>query len=87
MTELEVRKVRFDFETADVPFMWSPQNPAFSFRINAISIIAICFEKMIVAAVREAMPLITDPASQRRRTLSCARRPSTPARIASTFAP
>lgn len=61
MTDLEVRRIRFDFDSDQVPFLWSPENPAFSFRINAISIIAICFEKMIVAAVREAMPLITEP--------------------------
>lgn len=60
MTELQVRRVRFDFDD-DVPFVWNPQNPAFSYLMNATSIIAICFEKMIVAAVREAMPAITDP--------------------------
>ena len=56
---LQVRRVRFDFED-DVPFVWNPQNPAFSVYMNATSIIAIAFEKFIVAAVREAMPRITD---------------------------
>ena len=56
---LQVRRVRFDFED-DVPFVWNPQNPAFSVYMNATSIIAIAFEKFIVAAVREAMPKITD---------------------------
>jgi predicted metal-dependent hydrolase len=60
MTDLEVRRPRFDF-TDDVPWEWNPQNPAFSFAMNATSIIAICFEQMIVAAVQEAKPLITDP--------------------------
>jgi predicted metal-dependent hydrolase len=60
MTHLQVRRPRFDF-TEDVGFAWNPQNPAFSFAMNATSIIAICFEQMIVAAVQEAKPLITDP--------------------------
>jgi predicted metal-dependent hydrolase len=60
MTELEVRRPKFDF-TEDVPWQWNPQNPAFSFFMNATSIIAICFEQMIVAAVQEAKPLIRDP--------------------------
>jgi predicted metal-dependent hydrolase len=60
MTELQVRRPRFDF-TDDVPFVWHPQNPAFSFFMNATSMIAIGFEQMIVAAVQEAKPLISDP--------------------------
>ncbi len=59
VTTLQVRRVRFDFED-DVPFVWNPQNPAFSVYMNATSIIAIAFEKFIVAAVREAMEKITD---------------------------
>ena len=60
MTDLEIRRPRFDF-SGDVPWQWNPQSPAFSFFMNATSIIAICFEQMIVAAVTEAKPLITDP--------------------------
>ncbi len=60
MTALEVRRPKFDF-TGDVPWEWNPDNPQFSFFMNATSIIAICFEQMIVAAVQEAAPLITDP--------------------------
>jgi predicted metal-dependent hydrolase len=60
MTDLEVRRPKFDF-TDDVPWEWNPQNPAFSFFMNATSIMAICFEQMIVAAVQDAKPLITDP--------------------------
>lgn len=59
MTDLQVRRPKFDF-TDDVPWVWHPQNPAFSFFMNATSIIAICFEQMIVAAVQEAKPQITD---------------------------
>lgn len=61
MTELEVRRILFDFDSADVPFIWNPQNPAFSFQMNATSIMIVAFEKMIVAAVREAAPTITHP--------------------------
>lgn len=61
MTDLVVRRPRFDF-TEDVPWQWNPQSPAFSFMMNATSIIAICFEQMIVAAVQEAKPRISDPA-------------------------
>jgi predicted metal-dependent hydrolase len=60
MTALEVRRPKFDF-TGDVPWEWNPVNPQFSFFMNATSIIAICFEQMIVAAVQEAAPMITDP--------------------------
>jgi predicted metal-dependent hydrolase len=61
MTDLEVRRPKFDF-TGDVPWEWNPANPQFSFFMNATSMIAICFEQMLVAAVQEAKPLITDPA-------------------------
>jgi predicted metal-dependent hydrolase len=60
MTHLQVRRPRFDF-TEDVPFIWNTQNPAFSFNMNATSIIIIGFEQLIVSAVQEARPLITDP--------------------------
>jgi predicted metal-dependent hydrolase len=60
MPHLEVRRPKFDF-TDDVPWDWNPQNPGFSFFMNATSIIAICFEQMIVSAVQEAKPLIGDP--------------------------
>lgn len=61
MTTLEVRRPKFDF-TGDVPWDWNPANPQFSFFMNATSLIAICFEQMIVAAVQEAKPLLADPA-------------------------
>lgn len=59
MTALEVRRPKFDFSDG-VPWAWHPENPAFSFFMNATSIIAICFEQMIVAAVQEAKPRMTD---------------------------
>ena len=59
MTDLELRRPKFDF-TEPVPWNWNPDNPAFSMSMNATSIIAICFEQLLVAAVQEAKPLITD---------------------------
>jgi predicted metal-dependent hydrolase len=61
MTELEVRRPKFDFTEA-VPWNWNPANPAFSLSMNATSMIAICFEQLLVAAVQQAKPLITDDA-------------------------
>ncbi len=60
MTELTVRRLRFDFG-APVPMVWQPDNPRFSHAVNMMSFIAICFEKMIVEAVREAKPHFTNP--------------------------
>ncbi|MGY4102844.1 metal-dependent hydrolase [Nocardia sp. R16R-3T] len=62
MTDLQVRKMRFAFADYDVPFLWNEDNPAFSAMANAVSFLAIGFEKMIVNMIREAMPRITDPA-------------------------
>lgn len=61
MTALEIRRIRFDLD-GDVPFNWNAGNPAFSTYMNMVSIMAICFEKMLVSAVREAMPRMTDAA-------------------------
>lgn len=61
MTDLEIRRIRFDLD-GDVPFNWNAGNPAFSTYMNMVSIMAICFEKMLVSAVREAMPRISDAA-------------------------
>ncbi|MEV6430223.1 metal-dependent hydrolase [Nocardia sp. NPDC051463] len=62
MTDLQVRKMRFAFADYDVPFVWNEENPAFSSMANAVSFLAIGFEKMIVNMIREAMPRITDRA-------------------------
>jgi predicted metal-dependent hydrolase len=63
MTDLRVRRVRFDFAGDDVPFNWQPQRPAFSMQCNVISFFAPGFEKFIVDATREAIPLMRDPAA------------------------
>lgn len=62
MTELKVRRIRFDFSAADVPFDWQPQRPAFGMQCNVISFFAPGFEKFIVDATREAIPLMRNPA-------------------------
>ena len=61
MTNLQVRKMRFGFADHDVPFLWNEANPAFSAMANAVSFLAIAFEKMIVTTMAEAKPLLTDP--------------------------
>ncbi|MFD6103834.1 metal-dependent hydrolase, partial [Nocardia salmonicida] len=61
MTDLHVRKMDFAFSDYDVPFLWNPQNPAFSSMANAVSFLAIGFEKMIVQLITQAKPQITDP--------------------------
>src|SRR5699024_2397866 len=61
MTDLKMRKMRFAFEESDVPFVWNEQNPSFSAMANAVSFLAIGFEKMIVNMIREIMPRISDP--------------------------
>lgn len=61
MTNLEVRRPPFVFAD-DVPFLWNPELPAFSTLLNAVSFLAIAFEKYLVSATRQAMPRIADPA-------------------------
>ena len=61
MTDLIVRKMRFAFADHRVPFLWNEANPAFSSMANAVSFLAIAFEKMIGHMITEAMPFITDP--------------------------
>ena len=61
MTDLQVRRVRFDFAGDDVPFNWQPARPAFAMQCNLISFFAPGFEKFIVDATREGIPLIRDP--------------------------
>jgi predicted metal-dependent hydrolase len=61
MTDLQVRRVRFDFAGEDVPFNWQPTRPAFAMQCNLISFFAPGFEKFIVDATREGIPLIRDP--------------------------
>lgn len=61
MTDLKVRRVRFDLAGDDIPFNWNPEKPSFSMQCNVISFFAPGFEKFVVDATREAIPLMTDP--------------------------
>jgi hypothetical protein len=45
-----------------VPFQWQPTNPSFGLFANTFTFLAIAFERYIVAATRQAMDRITDPA-------------------------
>jgi predicted metal-dependent hydrolase len=54
--------MRFAFADYDVPFVWNEENPAFSSMANAVSFLAIGFEKMIVKMILQTKPLITDSA-------------------------
>ncbi|MGB3455863.1 MAG: metal-dependent hydrolase, partial [Litorimonas sp.] len=56
---LTVRRVSFDF--AGIPFHWHP-SPALSAIGNATSFGAVAFERMVCQSVKEALPLIRDPA-------------------------
>lgn len=60
MTELQIRKIPFDFSD-DVPFIWNPSNPEFSVTCNAVSVLAIAFERFVLAVMKDALPLIDDP--------------------------
>jgi predicted metal-dependent hydrolase len=62
MTDLQIRKIDFTFDDT-VPFQWLPSHPKFGLMANAISIMAIAFEKFIVTTTRAAIPLIDDPAA------------------------
>ncbi len=58
MTDLEIRRIPFRFDET-VQFQWHPTNPEFGVTMNAVGIIAIVFEKYVVAATRQASPSST----------------------------
>ncbi|GIE36198.1 hypothetical protein Ait01nite_092430 [Actinoplanes italicus] len=62
MTDLPIRRINFRLDET-IPFQWLPSHPKFGLMCNAISIMAVAFEKFIVASTRQAIPLITDPAA------------------------
>ncbi len=59
MTAVTFRKMRFDLDSS-VPFQWNQANPASGVLSNAISFIAVGFERYIVLAVKDALTLMTD---------------------------
>lgn len=58
---ITVRKLPFTFPDG-VRFHWHPENPAFGRFLNSLSFLFVGFEKYIIKALRDAMPLIRDPA-------------------------
>lgn len=61
MTDLKIRKLPFRFDDP-VPFQWNPSNPEFGLVANAIGILVVAFEDVIVSVVRQVLPRIDDPA-------------------------
>lgn len=59
MTNLKIRKIPFAFDDS-VPFQWHPTNPDFAFLCNAIGVLAIAFERYIVAVMKQAKRVISD---------------------------
>jgi hypothetical protein len=60
MSHLQVRRIPFTFEGVD--FIWNPSNPGFSILMNVISFMVIGLEKYMCLAMRDAEPLIKNPA-------------------------
>lgn len=61
MTDLTIRNLPFRFDET-VPFQWNRANPEFGVLANAIGLLIISMEKMIVSVSRRALERITDPA-------------------------
>lgn len=60
MSNLTVRDLNLDFQ--GVEFIWNASQPEFSFLANIISFQTVGFEKFICRTVRQALPVIADPA-------------------------
>lgn len=61
MTDLHPRTMDFHFDEAPVPFLWNPDNPGFSSMMNAVSFLAVGFEKMIVKLILQLRKEFADP--------------------------
>ncbi|WP_157897060.1 metal-dependent hydrolase [Mycobacteroides salmoniphilum] len=57
----EYRRMSFDFEGAPVPFLWNPTNPGVSVQMNAVSFLAVAWERYITMAVKGIQQSIHDP--------------------------
>jgi hypothetical protein len=60
MSDLQIRHIPFEFD--DVPFIWNPEQPAFSAMMNMISMMAIGLEKYFCRAMADAEEVIRDEA-------------------------
>ena len=52
MTDLVIRKIRWDFD-ATVPFLWQPANPNFGMFCNVFTFIAVPFERYLIKALSQ----------------------------------
>jgi len=69
MSELEVRKIPWDFE--GIPFLWNPEEPRFAVLMNQITFVIIAFERYICKAMRAAESRITDDEVLKEARLFC----------------
>jgi len=69
MSELEVRKIPWDFE--GIPFIWNPEEPRFAVLMNQITFVIISFERYICKAMRAAESRITDDEVLKEARLFC----------------
>ncbi|WP_078327160.1 metal-dependent hydrolase [Mycobacteroides salmoniphilum] len=57
----EYRRMNFEFGDAPVPFLWNPANPGLSVQMNAVSFLAVAWERYITMAVKGIQQSIHDP--------------------------
>jgi len=69
MGELKVRSIDFTFD--EVPFYWNRGNPHWGNFVNFVTVIGPAFERYFIKAIRQAMPLIKDPAVKKDADLFC----------------
>jgi predicted metal-dependent hydrolase len=62
VSDLQLRRIDWEFDHASTPFQWNPANPHYGLMADLISFFAPAFERYIVSVVREAKPLIADEA-------------------------
>lgn len=62
MDNITVRQLRFDFDNADQPCVWSQSSPEFSMFINALGLHVPYFERFLVQVMRQYRSELTDPA-------------------------
>lgn len=67
---LKVRQINFPFRD-DMPFQCNPHNLHWSNFVNFITLIAPGFERYFIKAIRQALPLIRDPAVKADAELFC----------------
>lgn len=70
MSRLKVRQIPFHFDD-NTPYYWNYGNPYWGNVVNFISVIGPAFERYFIKAIRQAMPLIQDPAIREDAELFC----------------